>query len=114
MQNLVDNALKFTPKGGTVEVRIERSGDLVTIAVADTGKGISEHEREQLFQRFWQVPDSGRLYASTGLGLYLCRKIVELHGGTIWCESQIGTGSIFSFTLSAAKTKTNVVPMFDN
>jgi PAS domain S-box-containing protein len=103
MQNLLDNALKFTPRGGTIEIRIEQSGDLITTAVADTGKGISVHERTQLFQRFWQAPDSGRLYASTGLGLYLCRQIVELHGGTIWCESEPGAGSTFFFTLPAAK-----------
>jgi len=100
LQNLLDNSLKFTPRGGKISVTLEEHGPFVRIAVSDTGKGISEEDRPKLFQRFWQAASSGgRYYASTGLGLYLCRKIVELHGGKIACESAIGKGSKFYFTL---------------
>ncbi|MBX9692309.1 MAG: PAS domain-containing sensor histidine kinase [Cyanobacteria bacterium] len=99
VQNLLDNALKFTKPGGEIEVRMDQSGETTTIAVRDTGKGISDEDKPKLFQRFWTPPASGRCYCGTGLGLYLCRKIVELHGGTIWCESMRGVGSTFSFTI---------------
>lgn len=100
LQNLLDNSLKFTPRGGTISVKLEETDSLVRITVADTGKGISEIDRPKLFQRFWQAASSGgRYYASTGLGLYLCRKIVELHGGKISCDSTLGKGSRFHFTL---------------
>ncbi len=70
-----------------------------TISVTDTGKGIASEEQTKLFQRFWAPADSGRQYASTGLGLYLGRKIVESHGGVIRCESELGKGSKFSFSI---------------
>jgi PAS domain S-box-containing protein len=99
LQNLVDNALKFTPAGGQIEISIQQSDNLATVSVTDTGKGIPETDNPKLFERFWTATESGRVYASTGLGLYLCRKIVESHGGKIWCESVLGKGSTFSFTL---------------
>lgn len=100
VQNLLDNALKFTPAGGRVVVRTQWNGNgFMRISVEDTGKGISEVDKPKLFERFWAPAGSGRYYASTGLGLYLCRKIVERHGGRIWCESELGMGSTFTFTL---------------
>jgi PAS domain S-box-containing protein len=99
VQNLLDNALKYTQAGGHVMVQLEQSPGTTTVLVRDNGKGISNADKDKLFQRFWAPAASGRNYASTGLGLYLCRKIVELHGGRIWCESQVGTGSTFCFTL---------------
>jgi signal transduction histidine kinase len=100
LQNLLDNSLKFTPRGGTISVGLEESESFVRITVADTGRGICEEDQPKLFQRFWQSASSGgRYYASTGLGLYLCRKIVELHGGKIACESASGRGSRFHFSL---------------
>ncbi len=103
LQNLVDNAFKFTPRGGTVQLRIEQSNDRTTTAIADSGRGVSDHDQAQLFQRFWQAAQGARLYAGTGLGLYLCRKIVEHHGGNIWCESKVGVGSTFYFALASSK-----------
>lgn len=100
VQNLLDNALKFTPSGGKITVTEQQSEDGIKFAVHDTGKGISEQDKPKLFQRFWAAAGSGRYYASTGLGLYLCRKIVESHGGTIWCESELDKGSTFVFTIS--------------
>lgn len=99
IQNFIDNSLKFTPKGGSIKVKIAHGGDSAILSVEDTGKGISEEDKPKLFQRFWQSSSGGRYYASTGLGLYLCRKIVEIHGGKIWCRSELGKGSEFSFSL---------------
>lgn len=104
VQNLIDNSLKFTPAGGTVKVTMNQDTDNTTVMVKDTGKGIPPENMSKLFQRFWQAGSSGRYYASTGLGLYLARKIVEGHGGRIWCESTIGEGSVFSFTLPHSPT----------
>lgn len=101
IQNVVDNALKYTGSGGRIELTLSSETDKWTFNIKDTGRGISADDMPKLFQRFWQAASSsGRYYASTGLGLYLCRKIVELHGGQIWCESEIGVGSTFSFTIS--------------
>lgn len=101
IQNVVDNALKYTGSGGTIELAVLSDEDKWTLQITDTGRGISADDMPKLFQRFWQAANSsGRYYASTGLGLYLCRKIVELHKGQIWCESELGKGSTFSFTIS--------------
>lgn len=99
VQNLIDNSLKFTPTGGSIIVSMEQRGENTVVTVVDSGKGISEENRPKLFQRFWQAPSKGRYYASTGLGLYLCRRIVEAHHGKIWCESVVGQGSTFYFEI---------------
>lgn len=100
LQNLVDNSLKFTPNGGTISIDVQQNESITTVSISDTGKGISDEDKPKLFQRFWQAASSGRYYASTGLGLYLCKKIVEHHGGRIWCESELGQGSKFTFTIA--------------
>jgi PAS domain S-box-containing protein len=100
VQNLIDNALKFTQPGGSVSVRVERANEATRVMISDTGKGIANEDMPKLFERFWAPAASGRQYASTGLGLYLCRKIVEGHGGKIWCESTPGAGSKFYFTIA--------------
>jgi protein-histidine pros-kinase len=105
MQNVIDNAFKYTPDGGRVCVTLKREGEQISCSVADNGRGISESDQNQLFQRFWKQGSGGRQYASTGLGLYLCRKIVELHGGKIGCTSKLGEGSAFTFTLPLASDK---------
>lgn len=99
IQNLIDNSLKFTPTGGCITVAMTQQEQKTTISVADTGRGIPEENKPKLFQRFWQAGSTGRYYASTGLGLYLCRRIVEAHAGRIWCESTVGKGSTFYFEL---------------
>ena len=104
VQNLIDNSLKFTPAGGVVTVTLSQQDDITTVSVTDTGKGIQPENMSKLFQRFWQAGSSGRYYASTGLGLYLARKIVEGHGGKIWCESNIGAGSTFTFEVPNSGT----------
>ena len=97
VSNLVSNALKFTPPGGGVVLRGERSGDGLHILVTDTGTGIPAHMIEAIFERFQQVDDNGK--TGLGLGLYIARCIVESHGGRIWAESRPGHGSTLHFTI---------------
>lgn len=99
IQNLLDNSLKYTPSGGSILVSLEQEGGKTTVSVTDTGRGVPAENMPKLFQRFWQAGTTGRYYASTGLGLYLCRRIVEGHGGRIWCTSEPGRGSTFTFEL---------------
>jgi signal transduction histidine kinase/CheY-like chemotaxis protein len=99
--NLLSNAVKFTPEGGTVTVGASRSGDEITVLVTDTGIGIAEADRERIFESFQQGTRAPSREEGTGLGLTLCRRIVELHGGRLWVESEVGVGSTFGFTLPA-------------
>jgi signal transduction histidine kinase len=101
LQNLVANAVKYSPEGGTVEVRIESNDGTVTVRVRDEGLGLAPEELPLLFDRFYRA-SGGRSLAGNGLGLYICRAIVAAHGGRIWAESAgPGQGSTFSFTLPA-------------
>jgi signal transduction histidine kinase len=97
LANLIGNAMKFTPFGGSITVAARPSADAVTISVRDTGPGIIERDLSHLFGRFWQVQRTARL--GTGLGLFISKAIVDAHGGEIWVESKVGAGSTFSFTL---------------
>jgi signal transduction histidine kinase len=108
--NLLSNALKFTPRGGRISVRVELSGDAeVCIAVADTGVGIAADDLPALFDKYEQARHRAtRGEKGTGLGLYITRQLVELHGGTIRVESEVGRGSTFSFTLPIAGLEENV------
>jgi signal transduction histidine kinase len=102
LNNLISNAVKFSQRGATVEVRVVAQDGGVRISVRDQGLGIPEAERAKLFQPFGRT--SVRSTAgerSTGLGLAISRRIVEGHGGRIWVESQVGVGSVFLFTLPA-------------
>ena len=109
VQNLIDNSLKFTPGGGSITVTLSQLETLTTVSVTDSGKGIPEENRPKLFQRFWQAGSTGRYYASTGLGLYLCRRIVEGHGGKIWCKDTQGPGTTFCFELLTKGPDTAIV-----
>ncbi|MFL5358386.1 ATP-binding protein [Archangium sp.] len=98
--NLLENALKYSPTGGTIRVTLERQGALARVSVADRGIGIPADQKAHLFERFFRArnaPISG--FGGLGLGLYICRDIVEHHGGHIWVESEVGQGSTFRFTL---------------
>ena len=97
--NLLSNALKFTPEGGAITVRAGVEGDHVAIAVTDTGVGISPEDQAAVFEEFRQVGAAAKKVEGTGLGLAISRKFVELHGGTIRVESELGKGSTFTFTL---------------
>jgi signal transduction histidine kinase len=99
-QNLLGNALKFTPDGGRVSVGIEPSADAVRVLVQDTGPGIPPEYRERIFEKFGQVehPANKQRY-STGIGLTFCKLSVEAHGGQVGVDSEEGRGSTFWFTL---------------
>ena len=99
--NLVSNAVKFTPAGGAVDVRATRADGEVRVAVADTGPGIARDDRERIFEEFQQAEAGIEQRDGTGLGLALSKRLVELHGGRIWAESELGKGSTFTFTLPA-------------
>src|SRR5262245_52577388 len=97
--NLLSNAIKFTPEGGRIEVRAVVENGAVDVAVSDTGIGIAPEDQEAVFEEFRQVGSSMARQQGTGLGLTLCRKFVELHGGKIWVTSALGAGSTFTFRL---------------
>jgi signal transduction histidine kinase len=100
MLNLLSNAVKFTPAGGSITVHAQRSSGAVEIEVSDTGVGIKPEDQALVFEEFRQVGgDSGAKAQGTGLGLALTKKFVELHGGTIVLQSQMGKGSTFTVTL---------------
>ena len=102
--NLLSNAVKFTPAGGRVEVRAGLRDGFVEVAVADTGEGIAPEDQQAVFEEFRQVGKSSKKIEGTGLGLALCRKFVELHGGMITLASQVGVGSTFTFTVPVRST----------
>jgi PAS domain S-box-containing protein len=95
--NLLGNAIKFTPAGGSVLVCAEPDEGSVRFSVKDTGPGIPAEQLPHLFDRYWQARDKARM--GTGLGLFIARGIVAAHGGQIWVESIVGKGTTFSFTL---------------
>jgi len=97
--NLLSNAVKFTPDGGHVEITAQRVDHEVHVAVRDTGVGIAAGDQERIFEEFRRVGAGARKAEGTGLGLALTRKLVELHGGRIWVESELGTGSTFTLAL---------------
>lgn len=100
LSNLVKNAITFTDANGQVGIKAERSDGYVNVYVVDTGIGIPEDEIERVFERFYQVESHlTRKHGGMGLGLSIAKAMVEMHNGQIWCESKVGTGSLFSFML---------------
>jgi signal transduction histidine kinase len=101
LTNLLSNAVKYSPSGGSIVVRVRERGTMhVVIEVIDHGLGIPPEQVGKLFQKFARVHSEEHLKASgTGLGLYICRLIVEGHGGQIWVESEVGKGSTFGMSL---------------
>jgi len=97
--NLLSNAIKFTPEGGRIDVGAVPKDGSVEVSVTDTGIGIAPEDQEKVFEEFRQVGTAAKKVEGTGLGLTLCRKFVELHGGGIWVKSELGVGSTFTFTL---------------
>ena len=107
--NLLGNAIEFTPAGGRVWLRATHaegeSGKSVVVEVGDSGVGISPEHHELIFREFAQVDSSAsRSHHGTGLGLTIARKLVELHGGRIWVDSKLGSGSRFFFTVPTEQT----------
>jgi signal transduction histidine kinase len=94
--NLVDNALKYTPTGGTITVSVEERDDAMVVAVKDTGIGIAPADQVRLFERFYRVKRRETIdIKGTGLGLAIVKSIAEWHKGRVWVESQLGEGSTF-------------------
>jgi|GEM_PF-3503855 len=103
LRNLVDNAAKYSPAGATITIRGRPAQANVLVQVADQGIGIPPEDRERVFERFYRVPNEVTMRErGAGLGLAVCKGIVEAHGGQIWVESGLGQGSTFSFTVPAA------------
>jgi two-component system phosphate regulon sensor histidine kinase PhoR len=104
LQNLLDNAIQYTPSGGQIMLSASVDGDEVTFTVSDTGIGIPQADQPRIFERFYRVDVArSREVGGTGLGLSIAKHLVEVHGGRIWVESEVGRGSQFLFT----------VPIFD-
>jgi signal transduction histidine kinase len=104
--NLLTNAVKFTPDGGQISVAARKDDSQAVIAVRDTGIGIAPEDQAAVFEEFRQVGhDYTRKAEGTGLGLALTRRFVELHGGRIWVDSELGKGSTFTFTIPLQSDK---------
>ena len=103
LMNLIGNAVKFTPQNGKVTVALQKNGDdYVQISIDDTGPGILPEERNKVFSKFYQFADIDQQKPKgSGLGLAISKALVEMHGGRIWVESEVGKGSTFYFTLPA-------------
>ncbi|MDO8885393.1 response regulator [Candidatus Oleimmundimicrobium sp.] len=115
MANLISNAIKYTPTGGTIKIGTKRNDSRVEIYVTDTGIGVSPEDQKNLFTKFFRVDNSlTREIGGTGLGLSICKKIIELHGGKIWVDSELGKGSTFTLSIpiyeiiEEEKTKRNL------
>jgi two-component system phosphate regulon sensor histidine kinase PhoR len=103
LQNLLDNALQYTPAGGTIDVSALSSDGHVIVTVADNGIGIPQAEQERIFERFYRVDAArSREAGGTGLGLSIARHIMDAHGGKLWVESAVGEGSRFHFSIPVA------------
>jgi two-component system, NtrC family, sensor kinase len=99
--NLLSNAVKFTPAGGTVDIAAAQRDGEVRVSVRDTGPGIAPEDQDRIFEEFQQAAAGREQREGTGLGLALSKRLVELHGGRIWVDSELGRGSTFVFTLPA-------------
>lgn len=103
LMNLVSNAVKYSPGGGSVTIEARQEGEEVVVSVSDTGIGIAPDDQERLFTKFYRVDSSlTRDIGGTGLGLSICKSVVELLGGDVGCDSEAGTGSTFWFSLPVA------------
>lgn len=102
--NLISNAVKYSPSGSVIQVACIKAGDYAQISVKDEGTGISQEDLPRLFERYYRVKEAEKNHISGfGIGLYLCSEIIKRHGGNIWAESEPGKGSTFFFTLPVMK-----------
>jgi PAS domain S-box-containing protein len=100
--NLMVNASKFTPEGGTITLKASEQESMLVVEIQDTGPGIPQNEQQRLFQPYHRQMRDREHLSGLGLGLALCKYLVELHGGQIWIESQLGKGSTFGFSIPIA------------
>ena len=104
LANLVDNAVKYSPEGGTVRVETHGENASIRFSVSDQGMGVAEEDRERIFEKFTRLdPEMRHGVGGTGLGLYICRELVRQMGGSIWVDSRSGEGSTFTFEIPAER-----------
>ena len=102
LDNIINNAIKYTPGGGKITVKARKLNGEVEVSIHDTGIGMTKEQIKHIFEEFYKADKSRHDVDSSGLGLSICKKIVEGHGGRIWAESPgLGKGSTFYFTLPA-------------
>jgi signal transduction histidine kinase len=107
LANVIDNALKFTPDGGSVTVEAVRDDGHVTVAVRDTGRGIRAEDLDRIFEQFFQAAQSDEVSRNgLGLGLYVCRDLIDRQGGAMWAESRVGHGTAIFFTIPVVTMNT--------
>jgi two-component system sensor histidine kinase KdpD len=104
VRNLVDNAVKFSPAAGTIDLSAARQEDAIVVTIRDEGPGVPPEYRDRVFERFFRVEREGSSVAGAGLGLAICKRFVELHGGWIELESRAGQGATFRFALPLRNT----------
>ena len=112
MTNLMDNARKYAPADSKVHIDVALEGDLVRFSVADEGPGIPDEDRAEIFERFRRL-EGGKTKPGAGLGLYICRGLIEAHGGTIRADRAPGGGAQMSFTLPRATKAVGTADGFD-
>jgi NtrC-family two-component system sensor histidine kinase KinB len=100
--NLMANAIRYSPTGEKLTVRAATVGSFVQVSVQDRGPGIAAENHEKIFQRFAQIPDKTGYRGGSGLGLSIAREFITTQGGRLWVESELGSGSTFTFTLPVA------------
>ena len=104
LQNLLENAIKYTPEGGRIEMDFQVVGDFVQMSIKDGGIGIPDEDKKNIFRRFFRAKNAIKVETDgSGLGLFIAKGIIEKHGGKIWFESSPGLGTIFNFTIPIAK-----------
>ena len=99
LNNLLANAIKYSPDSNEIYVHISRVSDYVKVSVRDTGVGINLEDQQRVFQRFFRGAEFQKKFAGMGIGLYVCEQIIKNHNGTIWLESEKNHGSTFNFTI---------------
>jgi signal transduction histidine kinase len=108
LTNLLDNAIKYSPQGGRIELGVEADGEHARFTVRDEGLGIPLGEQELIFDKFYRLdPDLRRGIGGSGLGLYICRELVRSMNGRIWVDSDPGQGATFTFELPVAERVTS-------
>ncbi len=99
VSNLLTNAIKYSPQGKEVQVHIGRVNKYLKVLVTDMGVGVAKKDHKDIFERFFRVDEIQKSFPGLGVGLYVCDQIIKQHGGTLWVESELGSGSTFSFTV---------------
>lgn len=103
INNLISNAVKYSPNNKKIDVYCNRVGTFVKVSIKDYGMGISQQDQSKIFDRFFRARDIQKKFPGMGIGLYICHEIIANHNGTLWVESEIGSGSTFNFTLPIMK-----------